>query len=67
MKILLIAPVNRRSPQAPPVDTRETGGGQPDLDKVNEPEFNRPQSVLAYDYSVDETPWRNSNIRGIAQ
>jgi hypothetical protein len=64
MKILLIAPVNRRSPQAPPGDTRETGGGQPDLGRIHELKFTRLQSVLACEHGFDETPLRNGHTVG---
>jgi hypothetical protein len=57
MKILLITPVCRRSPQAPPDKSREQAGGQPDLGKSNELWFIFPQPASAVQHGISETLW----------
>src|SRR5580692_10243149 len=55
MKILLITPVFRRSPQAPPVESREQAGSSQTLTKINDQTFMPLQPTSGVYHGIYET------------
>jgi hypothetical protein len=55
MKILLMTPVFRRSPQAPPVESREQAGGSQTLTKINDGMFMPLQPTSGVHHGISET------------